>query len=285
MSLKYLIFTLLSLSITPQTVFDFGEKDSSRWLTIHDTVMGGVSKGKVSRTVNSTLLFQGDLSHDNNGGFASFRSAKRALALPASDGIEIKVLGDGRTYICSFEREGVNLFGGGYWQEFETRDGAWTVIRLPWEDFEPYSFGNKMKGKPALTAETAQSIGVYLYDKQAGPFRVEFDSFSVYTDASDPTEEAKELDRGVTEQPKAKQVGLKGYLDEVVSAGVLEFNDGDTEACATRYRQALEAILALLPIDAVKATEIEIALIRAEDQGSRSAAWTLREAIDSLRAS
>ena len=285
MLLKSLTLALLSLTVTSQTVYDFGEEDDSRWLTIHDTVMGGKSNGKVSRTENNSLLFQGDLSLKNNGGFASFRSADRALNLPKSDGIEIKVFGDGRTYICSFEREGVNLFGGGYWQEFETRDGAWTVIRLPWDKFEPYSFGNKMKGKPALTADTAQSIGVYLYDKQAGPFRVEFDSFSVYSDDSGVSESIEEVARDVSKEPKAKQVGLKGFLDQVVSEGVIEFNDGDTAACAARYRQALDAILALTQINAEEATEVEIALIRAEDQDSREAAWTLRKAIDSLRAS
>ena len=285
MSLNTLIFTVLSLTITSQTVYDFGEKDNSRWRTTHDSVMGGKSIGTVSRTENNSLLFQGNLSLKNNGGFASFRSANRALDLPKSDGIEIKVLGDGRTYICSFEREGVNMFGGGYWQEFETRDGAWTVIRLPWDQFEPHSFGKKMKGQPALTAETAQSIGVYLYDMQAGPFRVEFDSFSVYSDESELSESVEEQDLDITKQPKAKPIDLKGYLDQVVSEGVVEFNDGEIDACTARYRQALEAILALTPIDAAKATEVEIALIRSADQGSRDAAWTLRKAIDSLRAS
>ena len=139
-----------------------------------------------------------------------------------------------------------------------------------------------MKGKPALTAETAQSIGVYLYDKQAGPFRVEFDSFSVYSDEPEVSEEQAQ---DVTKKPMAKQIGLRGYLDQVVSAGVVEFNDGDTAGCTSRYRQALEAVLALTQIEADLATEVEIALIRAEDQDSREAAWTLRKAIDSLRAS
>lgn len=285
MLLKTLVLSLLSLTFTSQAIYDFGEKDESRWLTIHDSVMGGISNGKVSRTENNSLLFQGNLSLENNGGFASFRNADRALTLPESDGIEIKVLGDGRRYICSFEREGVNLFGGGYWQEFETRDGAWTVVRLPWDKFEPHSFGKKMKGQPALTAGTAQSIGVYLYDMQAGPFRVEFDSFSVYSEEASAPKTTEATNSSVTKQSKAKQVDLKSYLDQVVNKGVVEFNDGDADACNARYRQALEAILALSPIDADKSTEVEVALIRAKNQDSRDAAWTLRRAIDALRTS
>lgn len=281
--MKALIFSTLSMLLTSQVVFDFGEIDDSRWVTIHDTVMGGESNGKVLRTKNNSLLFQGNLSLENNGGFASFRNASRSLTFPKSDGVEIKVLGDGRTYICSFEREGVNLFGGGYWQEFETRDGAWTVIRLPWDQFEPHSFGKKMKGKPALTAETAQSIGIYLYDMQAGPFRVEFDSFSVYSDEKELSVSRQSLDPRTKELPKSKFDSLNNYLDQVVSKGVLEFNSGNTKACANRYRQALEAILALSSIDTEKATQVEIALIQAEGQSNENAAWTLRRAIDALR--
>lgn len=265
----FLLFLALStLSLSPQTLYDFGADDNSRWLTIHDTVMGGRSNGKVQRTEQNSLLFQGNLSLENNGGFASFRSADRNLSLPASDGIEIKVFGDGRTYICSLERKGVNLFGGGYWQEFETRKGAWTVVRLPWSQFEAFSFGKKMENMPELTAETARSIGVYLYDMNPGPFRVEFDAISTYV------EEIK---------PVSPQRTLHGYLDQVVSFGVRDFNSGKVESCAARYRQALEAVLALTSMNQSKATMIEIALVRSEGEDARTAAWTLRSAIDQLR--
>lgn len=291
---SYLLLLALSaatLTATSQEVYNFSPEDDSRWLTVHDSVMGGISNGTVSRTEQSTLLFQGNLSLENNGGFASFRSADRSLALPASDGIELKVLGDGRTYICSFEREGVNLFGGGYWQEFETRDGAWTVVRLPWDKFEPFSFGNKMKDMPPLTAETARSIGVYLYDKTPGPYRAEFDAISTYTDV-DPTEATSVAVEGGTKpaaaaavrmKPDTRERNLNAYLDQVVNAGVREFNSGETAACAARYRQSLEAILALASVDGHDATAMEIALVRAEGQDAVTAAWTLRRAIDDLR--
>ncbi|MHC4380337.1 MAG: CIA30 family protein [Planctomycetota bacterium] len=285
------LLALLSLSLSPQKVYDFSEEDDSRWLTVHDSVMGGISNGSIGRTESNTLLFQGNLSLEYNGGFASFRSADRSLELPDSDGIEIKVLGDGRSYICSFERDGARTFGGGYWQEFETRDGAWTVVRLPWDKFEPYSFGNKMGNMPALTPESARSIGIYLYDKKAGPYRVEFDSFSTYVDEPAPaaltvsaSTPAKDVPAGLGRADRApRERGLDSYLDKVVNIGVGEFNGGDPAACAERYRQALEAVLALTQVDGNDATAIEIALVRAEGQDSRRAAWTLRRAIDDLR--
>jgi uncharacterized surface protein with fasciclin (FAS1) repeats len=173
---------LLSLALTSgQTLYDFGPEDTSRWTTTHDTVMGGQSRGEVSKTDSGTLLFEGYVSLENNGGFTSFRSRDRQLPFAGTDGIEMSFKGDGRTYILSFDREGIGLFGGGYWQRFETKKDEWMTVRLPWSKFEPVSFGRKMPNLPALTAETARGLTVYLYDKKDGDFRIEFDSFATYT--------------------------------------------------------------------------------------------------------
>lgn len=185
----------------------------------------------------------------------------------------------------------MNLFGGGYWQEFETRDGAWTVVRLPWDKFEPFSFGNKVRDMPALTAETARSIGVYLYDKTPGPYRAEFDAISTYRDVAPVKATPIGAEVGaqpvtVTDSrmmPTTRERNLNAYLDQVVNSGVREFNSGDQAACAARYRQALEAVLALASVDGHQATAMEIALVRAEGQDATTAAWTLRGAIDDLR--
>lgn len=173
---------LLSLALTGgQTLYDFGADDSSRWTTTHDTVMGGKSRGEVSKTDSGTLLFEGYVSLENNGGFTSFRSRDRQLPFAGTDGIEMRFKGDGRTYILSFDREGIGLFGGGYWQRFETKKDEWMTVRLPWTKFEAVNFGRKMPDLPKLTPETARGLTVYLYDKQDGDFRIEFDSFATYT--------------------------------------------------------------------------------------------------------
>jgi NADH dehydrogenase [ubiquinone] 1 alpha subcomplex assembly factor 1 len=184
---------LLSLALSGgQTLYDFGPGDSSRWTTTHDTVMGGNSRGELRKTDAGTLVFEGYVSLENNGGFTSFRSRDRQLPYSGSDGIEMRFRGDGRTYILSFDREGIGLFGGGYWQRFETKKDEWMTVRLPWSQFEPVNFGRKLPDLPALTPETARGLAVYLYDKQDGDFRIEFDSFATYSegDADDRTDPA-----------------------------------------------------------------------------------------------
>jgi len=175
---------LLGLALSGgQTLFDFGPDDRSRWSTVHDTVMGGVSRGELRRTDAQTLVFEGYVSLDNNGGFTSFRSQQRNLPFAGSDGIEARVKGDGRTYILSFDREGVGLFGGGYWKRFDTTPGEWITVRAGWDEFVPVNFGRKIQDLPELTADTALGLTIYLYDKKEGDFSIEFDSFGTYTDS------------------------------------------------------------------------------------------------------
>lgn len=160
-------------------LFDF-DSDDMRWSTIHDTVMGGRSQGTISRTDEGTLRFTGNLSLENNGGFTSFRSRSLDLDLDGSEGVELRVKGDGRTYIFSTERNDVALFGGGYWQRFDTEEDSWINVRLPWSAFVPTSFGNVVKSAPKFDPAMLDSMGVYLYDKKAGPFDLEIDSISAY---------------------------------------------------------------------------------------------------------
>ena len=56
-----------------QTIFSFSE-ENSEWFSVNDNVMGGVSQGGAKITPNQTLLFSGELSLKNNGGFSSIRS-------------------------------------------------------------------------------------------------------------------------------------------------------------------------------------------------------------------
>jgi uncharacterized surface protein with fasciclin (FAS1) repeats len=183
--MKLSVLLPLALAALPaaedrRVMFDFGPADDSRWSTIHDTVMGGRSQGRLDLTEAGTLRFTGKLSLENNGGFTSFRSNSADLDLAGSTGVELRVRGDGRRYIFSTERRDVPLFGGGYWQEFPTEDGEWTTVRLPWSGFVPTSFGRQVDGLPAFDPAALSSVGVYLYDKKAGPFALELDEISAY---------------------------------------------------------------------------------------------------------
>ena len=71
-----LISILMIVSSDNNYKIDFGQNTGGQdWIIVNDSVMGGLSKSKVTFTENG-LVFKGTLSLQNNGGFASIRSGK-----------------------------------------------------------------------------------------------------------------------------------------------------------------------------------------------------------------
>ena len=72
--------------------------DAADWFVTTDTVMGGVSTLSVQNSSNH-LLFKGELSHENSGGFVSARMRDGVLNPPQqSKGLVVKWTGDDRSY-------------------------------------------------------------------------------------------------------------------------------------------------------------------------------------------
>ena len=84
---------------TTNMLIDFTDKKAGHQMNVvNDGVMGGLSQGTIEMTQNDSLLFKGNISLQNNGGFSSFRIAGKLWDLSAWKGVEILVKGDGRTY-------------------------------------------------------------------------------------------------------------------------------------------------------------------------------------------
>jgi uncharacterized surface protein with fasciclin (FAS1) repeats len=177
------MFTLLLTAalVTGDVVHDFSLEDAARFECVNDTVMGGRSASRLELLDGGFVRFSGDLSLENNGGFTSFRSRQSGYDLPESDGLEIRVKGDGRKYIFSVDLAGVPIPAGGYWQEFQTEADRWQVIRLPYTDFVPTSFGRQLPELISVTAGRIDDMAVFLADKQPGRFAIEFDSIATYS--------------------------------------------------------------------------------------------------------
>jgi NADH dehydrogenase [ubiquinone] 1 alpha subcomplex assembly factor 1 len=174
-------FLLTAALVSGDVVHDFSLEDAARFECVNDTVMGGRSASRLELLDGGTVRFSGDLSLENNGGFTSFRSRRSGYDLPESDGLEIRVKGDGRTYIFSVDLAGVPIPAGGYWQEFETEADRWQVIRLPYADFVPTSFGRQLPELISVTAGRIDDMAVFLADKRPGRFAIEFDSIATYS--------------------------------------------------------------------------------------------------------
>ena len=179
--------TLFAL-FSQQLITDFSPDSPVAWTTIHDTVMGGRSSGKISQSSTETLLFEGNVSLKNNGGFVSARTVQPIQKLTQSAGIELRVKGSGRTYQFSCSHKDIRLSGGGYWQSFETVDSEWKTIQLPWDNFKATNFGMDLSRLPDLKSDDVSGLAIYLYDKKSGPFSLEIDYIKTYRDSQDYSE-------------------------------------------------------------------------------------------------
>ena len=112
-------------------LFDFSKPDAAEaWQTVNDGVMGGVSEGNVRMTKDKTLEFFGNLSLENNGGFASTRTRAGKLDLSQYDALVFKVRGDGRTYYFNIHVP-TQQIAFSYRAKFATEKDKWQEIRIP----------------------------------------------------------------------------------------------------------------------------------------------------------
>jgi monofunctional biosynthetic peptidoglycan transglycosylase len=165
-----------------KTIIDFNKADRGGWYTINDGVMGGVSQSDIRRTDQGTGVFEGVLSLENKGGFASVRVAVERSNLATYSGIEIRVRGDGRTYQLRL-RTNDSFDGIAYRADFETRDGEWITTRIPFDKFLPGFRGRTLSDAAPLDTSQIQQLGFMLADKKPGPFSLEIDFVRVWKSA------------------------------------------------------------------------------------------------------
>jgi uncharacterized surface protein with fasciclin (FAS1) repeats len=161
-----------------KTIFDFSDAAQIQsWRTVLDGVMGGLSTGRVEMGDN-TLVFSGETSLRNNGGFSSMRVSVPERIFADSDAIRIRVKGDGRTWIIG-TKNAAGMGGDSFWTRFETVDGKWQDLVFPIDEMEQHFFGQRRAGK--ITPQQVRALEFYIYDKESGPFRLELDSLEGVT--------------------------------------------------------------------------------------------------------
>lgn len=164
---------LASLKASSKLLFSFNsEVEKLPWSIVLDGVMGGLSTGNIE-VDGGVMAFTGRTSLQNNGGFSSIRAPIEAGSLQGLGTLRIRVKGDGRTYILGARKQ-YGMGGDSYWHRFETTEGQWETIEVPLQSMERHFFGQRMLGM--IQPGQVRGIEFYVYDKKAGPFRLEIDS-------------------------------------------------------------------------------------------------------------
>jgi len=150
-------------------LFDFDNPDElERWQIVVDGVMGGQSTGALSIR-DEALVFFGETSLQNNGGFSSIRARVPSGALAGYDALRIRVKGDGRTYILG--ASSLSGRGDSYWSRFDTTAGEWATVTVPIDDMVRQYFGTPILGQ--LAPSGVRGLEFYIYDKASGPFELQ----------------------------------------------------------------------------------------------------------------
>lgn len=153
-------------------LFDFSEPArAGGFAPIDDVVMGGRSSSR-ARCHDGALVFEGEVSLEQGGGFASIRSAPAALPLAGARGLALRLLGDGHRYKLNLRCD--DALDGVTWQAgFDTSQGAWEVLYLPFDRFLPTWRGREVAGAGPLDPGAVRTVGLLIGGRQAGPFRLE----------------------------------------------------------------------------------------------------------------
>ena len=153
-------------------ITDFTENKVA-WQTVNDGVMGGKSHSEI-RSENGIAFFSGQVSLENNGGFASVRGMVNESLPKNLNFIVIRVKGDGQKYDLRVRKN--NEFDGmSYKSNFRSQKGVWEEISIPLSEFVGTFRGQVYPEKKGVISEEINQVTFLIGDKQVGPFKIEID--------------------------------------------------------------------------------------------------------------
>ncbi|MFT4584825.1 MAG: hypothetical protein ACI915_003497 [Gammaproteobacteria bacterium] len=153
------------------------ELASYSWRAINDGVMGGISRGEMV-AINNGLRFRGQLSLENNGGFASARTVYDGKPLTAG-GVRLRVRGDGRRYQFRVRLDA--HYDGISWRASFNTNESWQIVNLPFGEFEPVYRGRLVTNAGSFEPEKIRQIGFMLAARKEGAFELDIASIEFST--------------------------------------------------------------------------------------------------------
>lgn len=152
-------------------LFDFSEASAhAGWRSVDDVVMGGVSDSRLATASPDTVAFEGHVSLDHGGGFASIRAPDGPHDLSAFDGLLIRARGDGNRYKLTVYTGASSRVS--YRFPF-VADDEWTEYFASFDALTPMIRGRHASDAPPFVPSAITTLGFLIGDKQAGSFQLE----------------------------------------------------------------------------------------------------------------
>jgi len=169
------IILLISISMHSQSIDLLNPEKNiglDNWNIVNDDVMGGISTSYLSVSDEKNLIFNGNLSLENNGGFASSRLGLKKNILKGVKSFTIRIKGDGNSYKLRLSQDNRRA---SYSANFESVNNEWVEINIPIEDFIATWRGYTYTDYPSIQTDRIISLGLQISDKQEGKFKLEID--------------------------------------------------------------------------------------------------------------
>ena len=180
--LELIFLTLLQGSeMNPEnTEFTFSQLQQGQHMIVNDSVMGGRSDSALT-VIDNVVNFQGDVSLENNGGFASVRMIwpfDVSDSIKKSSVVVLKVKGDGLVYKFRL-RTNRGFNGAAYSYSFKTLKDQIQTVYIPINDFVPSYRGRTLRNMPVLNFSDVRQMGILVADYQTGQFSIDLISLSL----------------------------------------------------------------------------------------------------------
>jgi hypothetical protein len=162
-----------------KVLFDFTDPSTADvWHAIDDRVMGGISRSGLRSAPTGHAVFEGEVSLERNGGFASVRSSPGERGLPGAETCLIEVRGDRKQFKLSLlTDEGFDSLN--YQASFTPASSAWQPLHLPLAEFRATFRGREVLEAPPLDPARICQVGLMIATRQAGRFALDIRRISL----------------------------------------------------------------------------------------------------------
>jgi len=171
------IITIVSLFLMRSTQYDidFGTSCANcDWFVVLDGVMGGLSEATITETSES-IIFKGQISLENNGGFASYRSPYGSYDLSWCKKVTIRYRSTGQDFGLTLHKYR-KFWLPNYKVNLPITKGEWKTITMNLSDFGIYRLGKEIGGHPDVDdLSKIIRFGLISNTKKATSFEIEVD--------------------------------------------------------------------------------------------------------------
>ena len=160
-------------------LFDFTDPNAANaWHAIDDRVMGGISRSTLRHDLAGHAVFEGTVSLERNGGFASVRSSPGERGLSGAGTCLIELRGDNKEFKLSLlTDDGFDSLN--YQASFTPKGTDWQTLHLPLADFRASFRGREVTDAPPLDPARIRQVGLMIAARQAGPFALDIRRISL----------------------------------------------------------------------------------------------------------